>query len=286
MILYYALGGGLGHLTRARAVLHTLGIREAVLLTASPFASDARVAGTFRTIQVPGTLDRDVLALRSYLMDIVLQLSPTEIFLDAFPGGLLGELRGVSFPSGVRVHHVARLLQWSAYQRHAKGPWPELHTTFVVEPLAPEHQADVVSASRHVQTLALVDPLCFGDPCTLGALSSSSTWLIVHAGSPLETAELCAYASELAYQEGVRPRLMLVSPDARVILPPGVTHLNCYPASPLFPVADRIVSACGFNIMRQTVTFADRHHFMPFSRRFDDQFLRAARRRQQDPSQP
>jgi len=45
VIVYYAIGGGLGHLVRARAVLHTLGVADAVLVTASPFAKDARVTG-------------------------------------------------------------------------------------------------------------------------------------------------------------------------------------------------------------------------------------------------
>ena len=54
MILYYALGGGLGHLVRARAVLYTLGVAErAVLVTASPFAADARVVGGLPVVRVP-----------------------------------------------------------------------------------------------------------------------------------------------------------------------------------------------------------------------------------------
>src|SRR5262249_19727152 len=44
VILYSALGGGLGHLARARKVLAALGL-AATILTASPFAGDARVVG-------------------------------------------------------------------------------------------------------------------------------------------------------------------------------------------------------------------------------------------------
>ena len=53
MILYYAMGGGLGHLVRARAVVYTLGIeRDTVLLSSSVGAADPRVTGPLRTNQV------------------------------------------------------------------------------------------------------------------------------------------------------------------------------------------------------------------------------------------
>ena len=58
MLLYYALGGGLGHLVRARAFLHTLGLDgEAALFTSSRFASDPRVTGGLRVVRVPEELD-------------------------------------------------------------------------------------------------------------------------------------------------------------------------------------------------------------------------------------
>ena len=68
MILYYALGGGLGHLTRARKVLEALHLtRDAVLLTASPFGADPRVTGGLRVLKVPRRLghDRDAFRVRS-----------------------------------------------------------------------------------------------------------------------------------------------------------------------------------------------------------------------------
>jgi hypothetical protein len=41
-----------------------------------------------------------------------------------------------------------------------------------------------------------------------------------------------------------------------------------------------IITGCGFNAMRQTLPYRERHRFIPFPRRYDDQFLRAARRRE------
>jgi len=45
------------------------------------------------------------------------------------------------------------------------------------------------------------------------------------------------------------------------------------------PIADRIITACGFNSMRQTAPYRHKHHFLPFLRRLDDQYLPAARHR-------
>jgi hypothetical protein len=64
-------------------------------------------------------------------------------------------------------------------------------------------------------------------------------------------------------------------------LPSYVIYGNLYPATPLLPLADRILTACGFNVMRQTAAYRQQHRFLPFPRRFDDQFLRAARHRHQ-----
>lgn len=52
---------------------------------------------------------------------------------------------------------------------------------------------------------------------------------------------------------------------------------DIYPASMLFESAERIFTACGFNVMKQTEHFRERHFFISFERRYDDQFKRAAR---------
>jgi hypothetical protein len=81
----------------------------------------------------------------------------------------------------------------------------------------------------------------------------------------------------MAELEGLRPRITLVSPTRPYALPPEVAHLDVYPAWPLFPAAERIITAAGCNIVRQLAHLPERHRMMPFPRRFDDQFTRAAR---------
>src|ERR1044072_3594880 len=119
MILYYAIGGGLGHLARARRVLTRLGLRDrATLLTA---AEEARITDGIPT-GTPAHLPPATPAnFRDY----------ERVIVDAFPCGLLGELKNIDVP----MDYVARLLQWDAYAAATGAAMPHFETTYVVEPL-------------------------------------------------------------------------------------------------------------------------------------------------------
>jgi hypothetical protein len=94
-------------------------------------------------------------------------------------------------------------------------------------------------------------------------------WLIVHSGPPHEVEELIAYTRELTTMP------VLVATPCDVAMPDGFTRIDAFPAHPLFPFAERIVSAAGFNVMLETEPWREKHIVLPFPRRFDDQFARA-----------
>ena len=267
MIVCYAAGGGLGHLTRVRAFLHTTRPgREAVILTSSSYAADPRVVGPYRTVCAPPDAEPG-----PWFVAALADLVPTELIVDAFPGGRYGELTASSVPASIgSVTHLARLLQWTRYRAVAAGPLPHFDHTWLLEPLTADHHADLVAVSGAVGPLDLVDP-----PPTGVVGIDDGTWLIVHSGPAAEVAELVGYAEQTAAMEGVRPRLVLVSPVEH----PGVSRLDAYPAWPLFARASRIITAAGCNAVRQTAPWRDRHRMVPFPRLFDDQFTRATRAR-------
>jgi hypothetical protein len=322
MIFYYAAGGGLGHLTRARAVIHTLPQSEPVtILTASPFADDRRVVGDAKIIKIPQAFATDRRGYQDWLQALFAKHQPSEIFLDAFPAGLFGEFCNFPFPVSTRLIHVARLLRWEEYGKQLHGSLPQFDVTYELEPLAPVHEQFLRQQSKAFQTLLLEDP-----PHELtGTVKELAVrimrpsvkeytlinrqqaihkpiWLIVHAGSNDETQELIAYAQEMSRIERVTPRLILISPqrsaifdhpilaDRQTPLPrlqtpdsrlqtSSLEHFDFYPAAAFFPLAERIVTACGFNACRQMDSYREKHRFLPFARRFDDQFRRAAYRR-------
>ena len=285
MILYYAMGDGLGHLTRARAFLHTLHIREPVtLLTASPLAQDPRVVGSARVIQVPAGLPAQLPVYRTWLGDVIDRVRPHAIYLDAFPAGLLGEWCDFPLPGHIALHHVARLLRWPAYRARLWGTPPVLATTYVLEALTAEHEAFLRQQSTCLLPLDLHDPplpphCLVPPPGFRGPHQRHPLWLIIHAGSAAEVLELVAYAEETSVLEELRPRLLLLTPQRPAHLPAHVISCQPYPATPFLSVAERIITACGFNSMRQAAAYRERHRFLPFPRRLDDQFMRAARHR-------
>ncbi len=239
-------GDGLGHLTRAVAALHTLGVPagDAVLLTSSPWAADPRATAGHRT--APARLPLP---------------SGVELWVDALPCGR-GELdRAAVEPAGV-VRHLARRLSWSAYQPHLPPDPPRFATTWLTEPVGEEQEAWLRAHSDDLVTLELVDP-----PSPPPDLDVGGAWLVVHSGPPDEVGELVAYARDTAAAEDVQPRIVVVGPSGHDVLP----------AWPLFAGAARLITAAGANAVRQAHLHAPDvpHLLLPMPRRWDDQPARA-----------
>lgn len=279
MILVYAEGGGLGHLTRVQALLHTLGLREPVtVITSSPAGADPRIIGRCDVLAVPFSRD-DRAARRAWLARAVSELAPRSIIVDAFPAGLAGEL-DAAVVGEVPCDHVARLLRWDVYRRLVPAEPVRFRRTHVLEDLDPAHAAHLAATSGALLPLELVDPPDDAPPVRWpGAGDGRPRWLVAHSGPAAEVDELVAYASELASVEQVVPDLVVAAPvgaaprqtaDRRVV--------DRYPAWPLFGMADRVITAAGFNVVRQLADHRD-HVVVPMPRRFDDQFERARRLR-------
>jgi hypothetical protein len=252
--LYYALGGGLGHLTRAGRVLDALAEGEdAVLLTASPFGHDPRVTGGRPVINVPPHLDRDRgAAFARWLAPVLREFDA--LLVDAFPGGILGELCELRLPP---ARHVARRLRWPAYARRLRGaPLPRYEVAYVLEPLAPDHAHALDGCAREVRPLALPRTSRLGDP-----LAEGPHVLVVHSGPEAEVARLVAEAADGLPVVVVHP-----------------AHRDVYPVAPHLAHAERIVTGGGFNLMHECVPYAGRHVAIPFPRPLDDQHARVRAR--------
>ncbi len=281
MVLYYAMGGGLGHLTRARAFLHTLGIeKNAAILTSSEFAPDKRVAGKSKIIQVDKNYENDVRAFQNFLKNIFDDSSFETLYIDSFPLGIIGDFSDFVFPENLEINYIARLLKWKNYSHFLPGKIPEYKNTFVLEPLEIEHQTFINAYSREQINFELKYPeliLNSSDEEIFRFILNEKNpfWLVVHAGCDEETKELVAYAGEMREIESAEVNLILISPDNLNFQTHSLFQFDLYPANVLFNDAERIFTACGFNAMRQTLEFRFKHYFIPFERRYDDQFARA-----------
>jgi hypothetical protein len=263
MILYYALGGGLGHLVRARKVLEALGAGDAALLTASRFARDPRVFGDLPVVPIPARLGHDRRAFAAWLADMLDALRPDELIVDSFPGGILGELCGLELPP---ARHVARRLRWPAYALRCDGArLPRFEVTYVLEPLAERHERALAACSHHLVPLHL--PIPWTDTA---APLADAHWLVVHSGPDDEVELLAEYAAERT-----ETRLLVVSPRRPTSLPPRAQWFDVHPVAPHLAHADRVVTAAGFNAIHETSALRERHVAIPFPRPLDDQYARA-----------
>jgi hypothetical protein len=318
VIAVYAIGGGAGHVTRARRVIDALGIRNTAFIVATP--SDPRAADGIPLVEVPRSLEGDVAAHRAWLQGIECE----RMIVDVFPAGIQGEL---SRFDRVPLDFVGRLLRLDEYRRATNdAEWPQFETAYVVEEGAPDVQAkkvvrlelaqqsgvhcvtvDGVTLSREGErgakgllanrqfcaqrpfapqppsllrvtpSLASLDatPPLPSQPLASQRLASArgSFWLIVHSGPANEVEELMAYTRELTTAR------VLVATPCDIPMPQGFVRIDAFPVSHLYADAERIVSAAGFNVMLETEPWRDKHIVLPFPRRFDDQFARAARRK-------
>jgi hypothetical protein len=103
--------------------------------------------------------------------------------------------------------------------------------------------------------------------------------LIVHSDTEEEVLLLYQHAKDIALLEEIQPEFVIISPCVPTDIRDEVTLFDFFPAYPCFEGVQKIITACGFNSMQQTKRFARNHIFIPFERKFDNQFLRAGVRR-------
>lgn len=274
MDLYYANGGGLGHLTRANAFLRQLKIEnETAILTASKFADDKRIVGDIKIIKIEESFSDAKEKYKNFLQKVFADLSPEKIYLDSFPAGIIGEFEDFNF-GNTKAFYIARLLKWKKYARILKGKPIHFKKTYILEKLGKEHQTFINNHSEQTIDFDLHYPLSekSNDEIIQKIIEEHTPfWLIVHSGNFEEINELMGFAEEMHRIESAKADLILISPDQ-------VQNESCfdiYPASKLFPFAGRIITACGFNSIQQAKNFRHKHFFLPFERRYDDQFQRA-----------
>lgn len=277
MILYYAMGTGLGHLTRARAVIHTLNLAPDVTILTD---SQCEV-GLFNTVRMPADLREGREDAADWVRAKISELKADEFYLDAFPCGLYGEFdRGfwATAAGDVKVTYLARLLRFERYRTIMPDKPINLTRTLVFEELTADHRQYVEAQSGDVRDFGeLKDP---PEDCPQVALEllqqHPDFWLVVHCGSKDELKRLVDYARQLQQDMQDETTILVVS-NYKI----AHEHVICesfYRADSLFSAARKIVTAGGFNSMRQLKRYSEKHFFLPFERFFDDQYTRAARR--------
>ena len=277
--LYYCFGGGLGHFTRFIAWCHTTD-EKPLLLTNCPAATDSRLlpAGVECLMPEKSVINRN--GLREWLKKTVLEQRPARLIIDAFPGGIFGELCDLPELDSIECVYLARILQLEKYlQRTGQLKLPQPGSILELEELKPEHQSFNRQLCSKISKIELIDPPARVAEQIARQLPAEFS-LILHSGPDNEVEELCRYAVETSEIRGSETPFVVVSSGARpASCPSTALHFNLWPADWLIKRATAVFSGAGFNIIRQMKGSEKPHCVMPFNRALDDQFFRLACRR-------
>ncbi len=215
------MGGGLGHLTRVRAFIYTYAIKGPFrIITANPavfrFFTNEQVV--FIESDKKTTRAELALKIQSATHDLVFK----DLYVDAFPCGILGELSGELIPSE-RQHYLARRLIWKNYE-----PLLISETCFNkiyrFEPLESDHQVFIENQGELIIDGFLdFDFLISKKPPSTKKLLQPLR-LIVHSTHPEEMKLLLDHAQDIAKLEQVSPLFVVLS-DVSIPLPDPIELL-------------------------------------------------------------
>ncbi|MEM8568159.1 MAG: hypothetical protein AAGF85_16980 [Bacteroidota bacterium] len=274
MIAFYAMGGGLGHLTRVRAFIHTYAVKGPFkVITANPAVFRFFTNEQVLFIESDKETTRDELAQKIH--DATCDLTFKDLYIDAFPYGILGELSEELIQSE-RRHYLARRLIWKNYQHLLRND-AAFNNIYRFESLESDHQVFIQNHGKQIIDSSL--DFSFLSSKTQPSLQKllQPLWLIVHSTHSEELKLLADHARDIAKLEQLHPHFVVLS-DVSIPLPDSIELLMNENPIDWYPYVERIFTGGGFNTWYQLQPWRNKHTALPFKRKFDDQFWRVGLR--------
>jgi hypothetical protein len=268
-ILYYALGGGLGHLTRSLAIVSRMGelAQKIRILGSSSWLPRIANSQPFILDSVPLACRDSLTAYLRFLKDYLKAHQIQAVVMDSFPYGLLGEWRFLG-PHPLRLL-IARFLRWKRYRKRI-GPVPENFPahSLAIEPLDPIYEAILQKHSRMVRLKSPISSHWQPEDCKANAMEKTG-WAVVHSGNPSEQSRLLAFA-----RARMKAEKMADAPLNRLFPEAGI-----FPAQRRLRACSHIVCGAGYNMTALAASPypGQRFFLFAFERRFDDQQTRLER---------
>jgi hypothetical protein len=265
MKLFYVMGGGMGHLYRIHTFIHQFKLSGFKILTNNPLTW--RFFSPKEIIHVQGE------SYQAIVPQVQQQLHTadfTELYIDAFPAGLFGEVKTLP---GKKFIYLARRLKWSCYEQFVAEPAFRFDECIYFEELEEAHMQFIKRVSGKVSFAELGYPQPAPKRIPTEIIPADKPiWLIVHSFFYEEVEMLIGYAKAIAKMEMEDPAFVVLSDQE--IDDQEVLHYSWFPASDWFPLAERIFTGGGFNTLHQLKPFRTRVTAIPFPRKFDDQVWR------------
>lgn len=269
MNLFYAMGGGMGHVYRTSIFIQHVKITEYKVISANPLVRKLFTEDHIIFLDA----DRYEESWNAFVHTTLPTLPASALYVDTFPAGITGELSTlvVNFP----VYYIARRMRWKNYADLTSGLTLSFSKVFQLEPLESDHEVFIQDRSSEIVSLRLRYPA--GSVANIPKElipTHRPVWLIVHAFDRAEIETLFQYAKDVARLEKTNPCFVVLS-DQGIAVSEGIC-IPYFPAADWFPLADKIFIAAGFNSVQQATPYFDKVTFFPFPRKYDDQAWRVA----------
>ncbi|MBI2207502.1 MAG: hypothetical protein HYU41_27030, partial [Candidatus Rokubacteria bacterium] len=255
-VVYYAAGGGHGHVLRGLAVLHALG--TGTLVGPRRLASWAAALGVDYVAADPHEI-ANVTALRNAAL----------LLVDVFPRGVVGEL----------AQDTCAAPRWLVTRRVTPAYYldPRVRETIetgfeqIVWCEEPPAELMTLRVPRHrVPPVLLCPPVLDRDAARrrLGVTNDRRLILALGTGDPGRQGHLARLLGKIAARADAD--LRFVSDD----LPAGGPVLRLFPAAAYLRAADVVVAAGGYHAVHETQAVGVPTIYIPQARRYDDQWWR------------
>jgi hypothetical protein len=248
-LIYYAPGGGLGHLTRGIAILRQWRKRTghpALLLSYSPHAPLARKEG-ISVREIPGP---DAGALKRILG----RAGPQALVVDTFPRGIMGEMADLVPALDIPTILIQRYLNPAYLRQFNVTAFVGRFYRLVVR------LADALPPQTLSQQTLDVPPVTIREAQELSPVTQRAGWLFVDWGEGSEP--FIQAAQEAASRQG--KTLHVVRPA------------DSYPAVDHMANHELVVGSGGYNLYHEAALTGTPAIFVPGRRMYDDQFARTA----------
>ena len=263
MKLFYVMGGGLGHLYRVRTFINQFHISAFRILTNNLLAQKLFSPDEIEFIQ-----DETSHELIHKIQCVINSTRYNELYVDAFPAGLFGELNDVNIQKKI---YLARRLNWNNYKSLITSSL-RFDETLCFEELEDEHGMFIKEISENISSVDLLYPNPDITKIAKELIQQKPIWLIVHSFIIEEVESLVSYAKDVARLEKQDPVFIVLSDQQ--IVDNDVICYAWFPAQDWFPLAARIFTGGGFNVLKQATAYKEKITAIPFPRRYDDQAWR------------
>jgi hypothetical protein len=263
-ILYYALGGGHGHVLRGLAILRALG--RGTLLLPPRLAEWAQALGV--DYRLPPS--EDAHEVGAWLAALP---APALLLVDVFPRGAVGEIGSLLerapawlITRGVRpAAYLQDRVRASIESRYERLLWVEEPSAALRALRLPQLDVGLVLLETERLERAAAR-------AALGLSDAGPLLLGLGSGTRLRQARLCRLLGKIAERLGAA--LRFVSTE----LPPQGPIVRCFPSARVLLAADVIVTAAGYHAFHETALAGVPTAFIPQRRALDDQWSRCAGR--------